>query len=346
MSLHRAINILLLPFSAIYGLVTTIRNLLFQAKVLPQKQAPQYVIAVGNLTLGGTGKTPVTEYLVRELQHQFKLAILSRGYGRKTKGFHWATPTSTTRCIGDEPMQFYEKFSPGVVVAVSENRFLGATKIQETHSKVQIIILDDAYQHRSIQRDINILLNDYNRPFYEDYPVPGGRLRERRRGANRADIVLVTKCPTQLTGATKLHIKSKIHKYCAADTPIVFAGIKYGAPSFLINQGQEIKKVLILTGIAAPETFIQELNKRYTIIGTKTLPDHYNYTETDVKELIRNLKSNTFVLTTEKDFVKLRPLVMNTPLANKIAYIPIEVDFGPDKNTFDQFIQQKLDQIK
>ncbi len=311
-----------------------------------KKQVPQKVISVGNLTLGGTGKSPVTEYLVNQLKSDYKLAILSRGYGRKTKGFQWATPLSTAENIGDEPLQFYQKFYSEVVIAVSENRVFGAHNIYELYPEVQLLILDDAFQHRAIQRDVNILLNDYNRPFYNDIPIPGGRLRENPDGAKRADVIMVTKCPDHLSDADKVQIKNRIYRYCLKTTPIFFASIKYGEPRFLVHQNQHIASVFIVTGIAAPEPFYQEMRKRFNVLGQKYFPDHHKYTEADVKAIIGKLKSDTFVITSEKDIVKLKPLVKDTLLLDRIAYVPIEVDLGSDKTEFDQFLNQKLTQIK
>ena len=346
MPLLQFLKIIFWPFSAIYGLITSIRNFLFDHNLLLQKQVPQKVISVGNLTLGGTGKSPFTEYLVNYLKSNFELAILSRGYGRKTKGFQWASPMSTSETIGDEPLQFFQKFYPEVVVAVSENRVLGAKKIFELHPELQIIILDDAFQHRAIHRDVNILLNDYNRPFYNDTPIPGGRLREQPNGAKRADVIIVTKCPINISAATKFKIRNKISRYCLTDTPIFFASIQYGDPRFLDFQERVILSAFIVTGIALPEPFYQEMSRKYDILGQKSFPDHHKYTEADVKAIIANLKRDTFVITTEKDIVKLKPLVKDTELFHRIAYVPIEVDLGNDKNEFDQFLLEKLNQIK
>ena len=204
------IKIALTPFSRAYGFITDIRNLCFDLQLFPEKKPQQFTISIGNLTVGGTGKTPVTEYLADFFSRKVPTAILSRGYGRKTKGFLLATPASTPNDIGDEPAQYFQKFHPEITVAVSESRVLGAAKIALERPETKLLLLDDAYQHRHIARNINILLNDFGRPFYEDQPFPAGRLRERRKGANRADAVIVTKAPSLLDPETRESVTKQL----------------------------------------------------------------------------------------------------------------------------------------
>ncbi|SEJ15402.1 lipid-A-disaccharide kinase [Dyadobacter sp. SG02] len=324
----------LLPLSWIYGTITDVRNFLFDKGILHSQKVSQKVIVVGNLTVGGTGKTPVIEYLTRLFSKQIPVAILSRGYGRETKGFIEADNNATAARIGDEPFQFYTKFSQEALVTVCEKRVEGALKIHEKHPEVELLLLDDAFQHRAIQRDINILLNDYNRPFYEDHPFPAGRLRERRHGAQRADVVIVTKCPAELGLSEKENIIDSIGRYTRTCVPVFFATTRYDVPRTYEETPVQLKNVKMAAGIANPQPFAAYLGTRFSVTDQKVFPDHYNYTASDVEDLIKNLKNDTFVVTTEKDMVKLKPLVASKGYAARFAYIPVSVDFGDEEGAF------------
>ncbi len=187
MAEHNWIKIILTPFSRVYGLITLLRNFLYNVNIFSSQKAPQFTISVGNITVGGTGKTPMVEYLTKILSLKNRIAILSRGYGRKTKGLIFADDNSNASDIGDEPLQYFSKFGKNIIVAVCENRVNGALAIHNKFPENNLLLLDDAFQHRAIQRDVNILLSDFNRPFYKDLPFPAGRLRETRSGAKRAD---------------------------------------------------------------------------------------------------------------------------------------------------------------
>jgi tetraacyldisaccharide 4'-kinase len=332
----------LLPLSWIYGAITDVRNFLFDNDILHSEEVPQKVIVVGNLTVGGTGKTPVIEYLTRLLSKKVPTAILSRGYGRQTKGFIEADSNATAATIGDEPFQFYTKFSGETIIAVCEKRAAGALKIHKKHPEIRLLLLDDAFQHRAIQRDINILLNDYNRPFYKDHPFPAGRLRERRHGARRADAVIVTKCPAALDVLEKENIRKNIHRYTFAGVPVFFATTRYDVPRSYEGRPVELKNVKMAAGIANPLPFAAYLTTRFSVTDRKVFPDHYNYTASDVEDLIKNLKNDTFVVTTEKDMVKLKPLVALTGYIERFAYIPVSVDFGDETVAFTQWITSKI----
>jgi tetraacyldisaccharide 4'-kinase len=328
----------LLPLSWIYGAVADVRNFLFDNGILHSEKVLQKVIVVGNLTVGGTGKTPVIEYLTRLLSKQIPLAILSRGYGRDTRGFVEADATATAATIGDEPFQFYTKFSQEAIVAVCEKRVNGALKIHANHPDVKLLLLDDAFQHRAIRRDVNILLNDYNRPFYQDHPFPAGRLRERRHGAKRADAVVVTKCPAELAISEKENIVENIRRYTRAGVPVFFATTRYDVPLSYEGGPVELKNVKMAAGIANPQPFAAYLTTRFSVTEQKVFPDHHNYTPSDVEDLIKNLKNDTFVVTTEKDMVKLKPLVVAKGCAARFAYVPVSVDFGNDEQAFAQWV--------
>ena len=192
------LKFLLYPFSLLYGLITDFRNVLFDKGFKSQTGFDIPIINVGNLTVGGTGKSPQIEYLIRLLADTYQVASLSRGYGRKTKGYILADEHANAEQIGDEPMQFFQKFGSKISVVVSEKRVEGVQQLLQEKPTTELILLDDAYQHRYITPSFNILLMDYHRPFYEDLTFPAGRLRERRRGANRADCIVVSKCPENL----------------------------------------------------------------------------------------------------------------------------------------------------
>lgn len=339
---HQWIKTLLTPLSWAYGLITGIRNFLYGLHFFSSKKARQYVISVGNLTVGGTGKTPVIEYLVKILLPVSTIAILSRGYGRKTKGFLLADEAATAATIGDEPMQFYNKFKNNLLVAVCEKRVKGAAEIERSQPQVKMLLLDDAYQHRAIQRDINLLLNDYNRPFYNDKVLPAGRLRESRNGARRADAVIVTKCPTLLTANEKEEVRKEIARYTKPGTPVFFSFTDYAMPLSYTGASVELKNVKMVTGIADPAPFAAYLGGRFNVVEKVNFPDHHNYTSQDVNELVRYLKNGTFVVTTEKDMVKLKPLVEQSGCAERFAYIPVAVNFGNDTDRFKYWLTGRI----
>jgi tetraacyldisaccharide 4'-kinase len=338
---HNWIKIALTPFSWVYGLITGLRNAAYDHRLFSTKRPSQFVISIGNLTVGGTGKTPVTEYLTSLFSDKIKTAILSRGYGRKTSGFLLADAGSTPAGIGDEPMQYFLKFHPEVLVAVSENRSKGAENIALNYPESKLLLLDDAYQHRAIARDINLLLNDFQRPFYKDLPFPAGRLRENRTGAKRADAIIVTKSPSQLEDSVREEIMAKIHQYSRPETPVFFSFMTYGAPESYTGGHITLKKVKMAAGIANPLPFAAHLRAQFDVTEEVVFRDHHNYTPLDVEGLIKNLKNDTFVVTTEKDMVKLKPLVEASGVAGKFAYIPVKVSFGHDTGRFHEWIFQQ-----
>lgn len=327
-------------------------------------QSSVFTISVGNITVGGTGKTPHIEYLIRYFLDKnkenegYKLATLSRGYGRKTKGFVLANNQITASEIGDEPMQFYQKFvlndklnKQKVNVVVCEKRVTGIEKIIELFPQTQTILLDDAFQHRAVKPHFSILLSDYNRPFYEDFLLPMGRIRENRKGAKRANVVLVSKSPLDLGEEKKQIIRSKINIY--TKSPIFFTGFEYDKPIDLLNnEGLNLNKNQnysfgILTGIANYKPFQKYIETNFVDFGKlenqKHFADHYNYTEKDIeflKEVNQNFDSTIIWFTTEKDAVKLRPLLHSFSKEEQnrilIFYIPIKVVFL-DKEEEKQF---------
>jgi len=315
----------LLPLSWLYCLVTTIRNLLFDAGILKERSFPLPVINVGNLTAGGTGKTPHTEYLIRLLSERYNVAVLSRGYRRETSGFVMADDNSTSRTIGDEPYQMHRKF-PKIRVAVDARRCHGVEELMRptVQPAVDIILLDDAYQHRYIKADINILLIDYNRPVTEDLLLPAGRLRESSRGVERADIIIITKCPDGLTPIEQHGIERSLS--LQAYQKIFFTRMRY--PDKMPEFSQT---PLLLTGIATPQQMLADMRGYYPGLEMIAYPDHHQFSETDIDN-IRKQADGRPIITTEKDSTRLPGSLPHT-------VVPVEVEFiGNGKKDFNKII--------
>lgn len=340
-------KVLLRPFSLLYGGITKVRNWLYNKGLYGSYSPDVFTVSVGNLTVGGTGKTPMVEYLIRELSPEFRIATLSRGYGRKTKGFRLAGETATAEEIGDEPLQYYKKFNDQIQVTVCEKRVEGYQQIRNLFPEVSLVLLDDAYQHRPIAPHFNILLNDFNRPFYEDHPFPEGYLRENRSGAVRADVVIVTKCPSGLSEEIKLDIVDKISAYTKPNTPVYFASVKYGHPhSYGAKEVETISKVVAMAGIAQPGPFFEYGRSRYEVEEEVVFADHYNFTEEDLDNILKCAKNGTFVLTTEKDMVKLKPLTDSRKVSDRFAYLPIEMDLGDDSSELISLLERRHKAVK
>ena len=311
--MKQLLTVLLFPFAILYNLVTKARNHLYNIGSRPSIQFDLPVISVGNLTVGGTGKTPHIEWLIRLLKDEYSIATLSRGYGRKTKGFLLANPDSKATDIGDEPMQFFTKFGEQVTVSVGEERALAIPSILHEQPDTQVILLDDAYQHRRVNPSFNILLTDFHRPFYKDFLLPAGRLRESREGAKRANIIVVSKCPEHLSKTEQETIAKQIRPYAKENTPIYFSTIEYGTPVNIHTEETltETKQpVILLTGIAQTgplETYIQQ---KYELLQHISFSDHADYTSTKIEHILSEVKKHhaqqPIIITTEKDAVKLK----------------------------------------
>ncbi|QHT71281.1 tetraacyldisaccharide 4'-kinase [Rhodocytophaga rosea] len=325
------LQIVLFPFSWLYRLITDIRNWLYEEGYKKSIRFPVPVISVGNLTVGGTGKTPHVEYLIRLLKDKYRIATLSRGYGRKTKGFLLANDRIHAGDIGDEPMQFYRKFTGQIQVAVGEKRVPAIDELLSRQPVPEVIILDDAYQHRAVQPSFSILLSDYNRPFYRDYVLPSGRLRERRAGAKRADVILVSKCPEGLSKAEKQAITQEINSYAKPATPVYFTTIRYGQPVCFDTKPETFQgPVLLVSGLANAQPLEKYVQHTYTLSHHMALNDHHTYTAKDLDAISSQFMQvqAKHILVTEKDYVKL----MHPDFAAQISrlpiwYLPIEVCF-------------------
>lgn len=300
----KKLRLLLLPFGLLYGIVTAIRNLLFDWGIKPVYEIPVKSICVGNLSVGGTGKTPHVAYLAALLQADYKVQILSRGYGRKTRGFILLDEHATSETVGDEPL-FYHKSFPNVKVAVCESRKEGIEQLLAIE-KPDVILLDDAFQHRAVKAGMNILLTDYSQPYYSDWMLPAGNLREWTSGRKRADLVIVTKCPENLPEAQKASMRKQL------DFPvdkIFFSKIEYGALlSFYGAPSQDFRNVLLVTGIANPLPLENYLKERFKVELMK-FPDHHAFTLEDIQKIHKKFDTfaseNKAIVTTEKDFMRL-----------------------------------------
>jgi tetraacyldisaccharide 4'-kinase len=342
-------RLLLTPVSLLYGFAVACRNWLYDSGIIPPKEFKISVIAIGNLSVGGTGKSPMTEYLIQLLKERFLLATLSRGYKRHTKGIVIAENNSTSFQIGDEPLQFKKKF-PDVIVAVAENRKHGIQKLLDQFPKLKVILLDDAFQHRKVKPGLSLLLTDYNKMFYDDFLLPSGMLREWKGGKKRADIFVVTKCPYNLTPVEKRIILRKVSP--DAHQHILFSHIKYGeliplftSPPLLLKYIEEKNITAILfTGISNPKPLEDFLLKKKIKIISHSYPDHHEFTFVEATTLVEKFNSisspSKIIITTEKDAMRLdTPGLVEVLCELPMYYIPIETTFDEkEKGDFDQLI--------
>ena len=338
------------PLSLIYGLIVYLRNLLFDKQVFKSNEFDVKTILVGNLSAGGTGKTPHIEYLIRLLKSENKIATLSRGYGRKTHGFLTASKTSTASEIGDEPLQFSTKFSD-ISVHVGVKRVDAVIEIMSEENPPEVILLDDAFQHRAIKAGLNILLTDYSSPFYKDYMLPTGYLREFPKGKKRAEIIIVTKCPVDISEEKKEEIQSKIKPNSSQE--LYFSRIKYGNISPLFSHNKSIKisdlknvNVLLLTGIANPNPLMNYLKTNRVSPKHLKFTDHHNFTKKDIQKIIftfENIQgSDNIILTTEKDAMRLKSISELKHLPIYFQEIEIEIIGNQEKfnNRINQYIKK------
>lgn len=313
--------IVLYPLSVLYNLVTSIRNLLFDVKVFKAFQSQTFAIGVGNLTVGGTGKTPVIDFLIGLLKsHQ--VAVLSRGYGRKTRGFIQITEASGPAEVGDEPKMLFDRHWNNAKFFVGEERAPAVKNITDLYPETRLLLLDDVYQHRYFKPQLMILLCDYNRPFYKDYLLPAGRLRESRSGAERADIILVTKCPIFSNNSEKRQIEKEIRKYSDPEARIYFSSFISGTP--LNTKGKTLQthqKVVLISGLAQNQNFYNTVSTSYTIEKHFAFPDHYSYTAADI-EKVQTQYPQAPIITTEKDLVKIKA-TRSGSLPDSLYFVPL-----------------------
>lgn len=335
--------LLLYPFSLIYGCLVEIRGLLYKLGVFKTERTSIFSIGVGNLTVGGTGKTPHVEYLIEQFINENKLATLSRGYGRKTIGFIPVQPTNNAEQVGDEPWQLFLKYGSNVRINVGEKRVPAEQKIHQLYPEVNMLILDDVYQHRAIQPDYMILLCDYNRPFFDDYPFPAGRLREFRSGAKRADTIVVTKCPSTFSSEERTAFQKSIQRV-APDVPVAFSKFTYGKVKPVFSSAIQPLKWLLVTGIANPKPLVEHLQKQGNLVQHIEYSDHHDFSAAESTAVLNAYNAladkEVGVLVTEKDFARLSDLTKQMWQHLPLFYIPITVSFLEGEDLLLQNIQR------
>jgi len=336
----KAIRFLAFPFAVLYNLITSLRNVLYDQGIFKSTQFDLPVIAVGNLNVGGTGKSPQIEYLIRLLQKNYKVAVLSRGYKRKTKDFVLINSNHSAEDVGDEPLQFFKKF-PSISAAVDANRVNG---IQQLRSKVnpEVILLDDAFQHRKVQAGFYVLLTKYGDLYANDFVLPTGNLRESRKGARRANVIVVTKCPKNLPGDERKQIQQRLR--VNKNQLVFFSTISYhpetkGAQKIALDdlKGYEI---LLITGIANPTPLLNFLEAKECTIQHEKFPDHHHFNLHEIKRMQAKFEKissqKKLLLTTEKDYMRLFNRMSG------LSYVEIESTFLFERGKFDQILLKQV----
>ncbi len=337
----KILRFLLFPFAIVYNIITSVRNLFFNVGLLKQKTFDLPVIVVGNLSVGGTGKTPQIEYLIRLLKDTYKVAVLSRGYKRKTSDFVLLNDKHSAEDVGDEPLQYFNKFT-NINVAVDANRVAGISKLLTLKSP-EIILLDDAYQHRKVKGSFYVLLTKYDDLFTKDYLLPTGNLRESRRGAKRANVILVTKCPKSLNKQEQNKIKTNLKRYCKH---VFFTAISYdyktsGSKEILVKELQQYH-VLLITGIANPTPLLSFLKESKVHYKHLKFSDHHHFSEKEIQLIQQDFKNlpsvKKIILTTEKDYVRLKDNI------EEISFLGIKTMFLEEQFTnFNSIIKNHIE---
>ncbi|NQW27598.1 MAG: tetraacyldisaccharide 4'-kinase [Flammeovirgaceae bacterium] len=333
-------QILLFPIAILYNLITSLRNHLYSIGNKTSIKFETNVISVGNLAVGGTGKSPMIDFLIQHfLNKHKKIASLSRGYGRKTRGYRKAGILDSANTIGDEPMAFFLKFGDRLTVAVAEQRAIAIPFILADQNDIEVILLDDAFQHRAVAPSFSILLSTVDRPFYNDYLMPSGRLREARKGVSRADVICFTKAPKELSPSERAFIIENTRSY-NEQAPIFFSYIAYGG---LVRFGQnKVKdKIIGVAGLADSTLFKEYLMLHFDLKGFYDFGDHHDYSMREVKDIVLELMANEAMLvTTEKDFVKLR--IFDNLLIHSCFYLPIQMKFLEGEAEFLRLVDNSL----
>ena len=340
---------LLLPIAFFYHIILSIRHKLYDWHLLKSKRFDLPVIGVGNLALGGTGQTPHVDYLIRLLSQHYRVGIVSRGYGRKTKGFLLADTRCNANTIGDEPMQYLLKFN-NVTIAVDEDRNRAIERLNSLAYPPEVDLLDDAFQHRSTQAGLNILLTTYDKPYCDDHLVPAGNLRDIKSAAQRADIIIVTKAPENLDDYKKAEIIGKLNPGALQTvyfSSLVYETFKAVSPTAYQTNPDLADTVLLFCGIARPKPLIDALKRRFKHVATLTFPDHHPYTYNDINRIIqryRQLKgTEKIIVTTEKDVARL----INSPYLCQFDAVPLfaaPVSIKIDKE--EKFNKEILDYVR
>jgi tetraacyldisaccharide 4'-kinase len=340
------LQLFLLPFSWVYGLIMVVRNSCFNWNWLPSRKFSIPIISVGNLSFGGTGKTPHIEYLIKLLQDEYQIATLSRGYGRTSKGFVLASKRSAYKYVGDEPLQYAKKFEK-IKVAVDEERVRGIQTLMEKYPKLEAILLDDAFQHRHVHPGLSILLTSFHKLYTDNFVFPSGTLREFSSGAKRADIIIVTKTPSVLSPITRRRIINELKP--ASHQEVFFSYIRYGNPIPVSPEQQkdpyQTSVILLFTGIANDYPLKEHLSRKCRELEVMKFHDHHPYKLEDLRKIKTRFDDiptkKKVIFTTEKDMMRLKtPELSNFVRHLPLYYLPIEVVFhGNDRQKFDQIIR-------
>lgn len=333
----------LMPPAWLYGMITGLRNRLYDNGFFESYRSPLKTIVIGNLQVGGAGKTPHTAMLYKWLSSKYKTAVLLRGYGRKSKGLKEVTATSYVSEVGDEASWYFEQLKD-VTVVVAEERATGLKYLEKKGT--QLVLLDDAYQHRAVTCNVKLLLTEFSKPYYNDHVMPWGRLREWKTGDKRADIIIVTKCPQGLTLEEKIEMINEINPFDYQQ--VFFTALKPGLPYSLKGatpfDGQRFRKVLAVSGIANPDQFSESCLAFGNVIETLAYNDHHDYTVEDINKMIAMAGVESIILTTEKDAVKLKQQQLFSKLPeNKIYVVPVmPVFLFNEENKFKEALQRIL----
>jgi tetraacyldisaccharide 4'-kinase len=343
------VKLFLYPFALIYGAVVWLRNRLYDSGFFSSVQFSVPVITVGNLSVGGTGKTPHVEYLIKLLQYRFRVATMSRGYKRRTQGFLLADENTNALRIGDEPMQYHMKF-PELVVSVAEERITGIPTLIQKRPNVEVVLLDDAFQHRSVKAGKNILITDYSKPFYTDHILPIGTLREKRNAYHRADIIIVSKCPLDLSTTAKSTIINHINPL--PHQQVFFTGIQYEQPYDMFTHEAitlSNKHALLVCCIAKPEPLVNYVNSKAKDSHVLSYADHHYFLSRDLEEMQDTYKNwnvtDKVLVTTEKDAARLHLHADKLKeWGVQIAVLPISVGFLFNEGAkFDQLVMDYVE---
>lgn len=319
---------LLAPLSWLYAFGVWVRNVLYDDRVLPSHKVDVPTIAIGNLAVGGTGKTPMTEYLIRLLSPTYKVAVLSRGYGRKTSGFRLANAQDTAKTIGDEPMLIHTHY-PDIPVAVCADRVQGVKQLQQQIPDLQCVILDDAYQHRQLRAGFYILLTSYDKLYVHDHMLPRGTLRDLPAESARANAVVVTKCPKTMQPIDRRIVSNSLR--LASYQHLYYSSIGY-APLRISSTP------LLVAGIANPAPLLHHLQQQYPDTELLAFADHRNFTKADIKLILSRAEQYKHVVTTEKDYMRMLHTLLIEALGKKLHVLPIQTDLGIDQEAFDRQI--------
>lgn len=351
-------RILLLPFSIVFWLIIRLRNFLFDSGILKSKSFPLPIISFGNILVGGTGKTPHSEYVLKLLKGKYNVAYLSRGYGRKTNHFIELDENSSPELVGDEAIQIKNKLK-NLVIAVDKKRVNGIQQITKKYPETDVIVLDDAFQHRSVKPGMNILLTPYTKLFLDDFMLPAGNLREPLSNSKRADAVIVTKCPEVLTPIEKRQIEEKIK--IQPDQKLFFSYLKYGdfvpflkTKRIILNKDFYFDRrfsMILFTGIADASPLLYFLKRYASEVHHIEFGDHHNFKKTDLEKVIQTFKDlpkkDKIIVTTEKDSMRLKSQDLKDLLINyPLFYIPIEIAFHQNETEFDNYILKYVEENK